>query len=204
MEKVKYEWWSHHGLVNRIFVKGLAAGQEILNKFSSKHDMVTLLLVYHKHLEIRPSLKCMTLGTDKKNHSHLSSCYIIVDKSEFCLISRLESFEAKTIWIQMGGAYLVTWTVLCFLFHTHWSLQHSKASCYFQPVAFCSRFMPSKPQNSNPQPLIPRFVTIITKPPVTCTCGKCPPTNKTTLSDLLFLPACHFSSPPSPQFFFFF
>ena len=35
----------------------------------------------------------------------------------------------------MGGAYLVTWTVLCFRFHTLWSLQHSKASCYFQTFA---------------------------------------------------------------------
>ena len=35
----------------------------------------------------------------------------------------------------MGGAYLVTWTMLCFQFHTHQSLQHSKASHYFQTVA---------------------------------------------------------------------
>ena len=27
--------------------------------------------------------------------------------------------------------YLVTWTVLCFHFHTHWSLQHSKTRHYF-------------------------------------------------------------------------
>ena len=44
-------------------------------------------------------------------------------------------FEARKIWIQMGGAYLVTWTVLCFQFHTHQSLQNSKASRYFQTVA---------------------------------------------------------------------
>ena len=35
----------------------------------------------------------------------------------------------------MGGAYPVTWTVLCFQFHTHRSLQHSKASPYIQTVA---------------------------------------------------------------------
>ena len=58
--------------------------------------------------------------------------------------------------MQMGGVCLVTWTVLCFQFHTHPSLQHSKASCYFQTVAelhlsvhdlcpsFCSWFMPLK------------------------------------------------------------
>ena len=37
--------------------------------------------------------------------------------------------------MQMGGVCLVTWTVLCFQFHTHQSLQHSKASRYFQTVA---------------------------------------------------------------------
>ena len=35
----------------------------------------------------------------------------------------------------MGGAYLVTWTVLCFQFHTHRTLQHSKARRYSQTVA---------------------------------------------------------------------
>ena len=37
--------------------------------------------------------------------------------------------------MQMGGVYLVTWTVLSFQFHTHRSLQHPKASRYFQTVA---------------------------------------------------------------------
>ena len=37
--------------------------------------------------------------------------------------------------MQMGGAYLVMWTVLCFQFHTHQPLKHSKASHYFQTVA---------------------------------------------------------------------
>ena len=37
--------------------------------------------------------------------------------------------EARTIWIQMGGAYLVMWTTLCVQLHAHRSLQHSKASC---------------------------------------------------------------------------
>ena len=32
-------------------------------------------------------------------------------------------------------AYLVMWTVLCFQFHTHRSLQHSKAGCYFETAA---------------------------------------------------------------------
>ena len=56
-------------------------------------------------------------------------------KVNFSLSSRPKSFEARTIWIQMGRAYLVTWTVLCFQFHTHRSLQHSKVSHYFQTVA---------------------------------------------------------------------
>ena len=42
----------------------------VLNKFSSKYDTVTSLLVYHKYLEIRPSLEyhihSVTLGTDAK------------------------------------------------------------------------------------------------------------------------------------------
>ena len=44
----------------------------------------------------------------------------------------------------------MTWTVLCFQFHTHWSLQHSKASCYFQTVAeqrlSVHNLCPSKPR----------------------------------------------------------
>ena len=35
----------------------------------------------------------------------------------------------------MGRAYLVMWTMQCFKLYTHWSLQHSKASCYFQTGA---------------------------------------------------------------------
>ena len=50
------------------------------------------------------------------------------------LISGLKIFEARTNWIQMGGAYLVTWTLLCFQFYLHQSLQHFKASRYFQTV----------------------------------------------------------------------
>ena len=73
-----------------------------------------------------------------------------VDESELCLISRLKSFEVRTIWIQMDRAYLVMWTVLCFQFHTHWSLQHSRASHYFQTVAeLCisvHNLCPSKPR----------------------------------------------------------
>ena len=37
--------------------------------------------------------------------------------------------------MQMGWAYLVMWTVLCFQFHTYQPLQHSKANHYFQTVA---------------------------------------------------------------------
>ena len=77
----------------------------------------------------------ITLGTDKNNT--LSPFYMLnhwFDESEFCLISRLKSFEARTIWLQMGRAYLVTRTVLCFQCHTHQSLQHSEASRYFQTV----------------------------------------------------------------------
>ena len=77
----------------------------------------------------------MTLGTDIKfTLSFLSAKWVnpCVAESELCFIS---SFQVRTIWTQMGRAYLVTWTVLCFQFHTHWSLQHSKASCYFRTVA---------------------------------------------------------------------
>ena len=67
------------------------------------------------------------LSIDLLNHS--------VDESEFCPILRLKSFEVRTSWRQMGRADLVTWTVLYFQFHTHQSLQHFKASHYFQTVA---------------------------------------------------------------------
>ena len=74
----------------------------------------------------------MTLGTGIVfTLSFLSAKSVCWWKSEFCLISRLTSFEARTILIQMGRAYLVTWTVLCFQFHTHRSFQHSKANHYF-------------------------------------------------------------------------
>ena len=56
----------------------------------------------------------------------------------------------------MGRAYLVTWAVLCFQFHTHRSLRHSKASCYFQTVAelhlSVHNLCPSKPCPSKPRP----------------------------------------------------
>ena len=45
----------------------------------------------------------MTLGTDMK--LTLSSLSAKSCDGEFCLISRLKSFEARTIWIQIGGAY---------------------------------------------------------------------------------------------------
>ena len=35
----------------------------------------------------------------------------------------------------MSGVYLVTWTVLYFQLYTHRSVEHSKASRYFQTVA---------------------------------------------------------------------
>ena len=48
-----------------------------------------------------------------------------------------------------GRAYLATWTVPCFQFHTHQSLQHSKASHFFQTVAelhlSVHHLSPSKP-----------------------------------------------------------
>ena len=50
----------------------------------------------------------------------------------------------------MGEAYLVTWTVLCFQFHTHRSLQHSQASRYFPTAAelhlSVHNLCPSKPR----------------------------------------------------------
>ena len=90
----------------------------------------------------------MTLGTDITfTLSFLSAKSDCVDDSEFCLISRLKSFELNT----NGRGLSSDVTVLCFQFHTHRSLQHSKASRYFQTVAelcfseLCSWFMPSKP-----------------------------------------------------------
>ena len=41
----------------------------------------------------------MTLDTDIKLILTLNHC---VDESEFCLASRLKSFEARTVWIPMG------------------------------------------------------------------------------------------------------
>ena len=50
----------------------------------------------------------------------------------------------------MGEAYLVAWTVLYFRFHTHRSLQHPKASRYFQTAAELHLpvhdYCPSKPR----------------------------------------------------------
>ena len=108
---------------------------------------VTSLLVYHKYLEIRPSLEY----DRHKIHSQLSICRIIALMTvNIFLISRLKSFEARTIWVQMGEAYLVMWAVLCFQFHTHRSLQNSKASRYFRTVAELRLsvydFCPSKPR----------------------------------------------------------
>ena len=51
-------------------------GQEISNKFLSNYDTVTLLLVYHKYLEIGPLLE-YDARYRHKIHSHLS-------ESEFC------------------------------------------------------------------------------------------------------------------------
>ena len=56
-------------------------------------------------------------------------------KVNFVLYRDAKASKRGQFWIQMGGAYLVTWTVLCFQFHTHRSLQHSKASHYFQTAA---------------------------------------------------------------------
>ena len=65
-------------------------------------DIYISLLVYHKYLEIRPSLEYNT-GHIHKIHSHafymLNHC---IDESEFCLVSRLKSFEARTVSIPMG------------------------------------------------------------------------------------------------------
>ena len=49
----------------------------------------------------------------------------------------------RTIWIQISRAYLVMWTVLCFQFYTHRSLEHSKASRWtaFQGQPFLSQLM---------------------------------------------------------------
>ena len=68
--------------------------------------MVTSLLIYHKYLEIRAS-SLEYLGTDIKL-TQLSKFYLLnhcVDESDYFLISRLKSFEARTIWTQMGVTF---------------------------------------------------------------------------------------------------
>ena len=55
----------------------------------------------------------------------------------------LSYFKTQKLWSEDNlntsgqglSTNLVMWTILCFQFHTHQSLQHSKASHYFQTVA---------------------------------------------------------------------
>ena len=87
----------------------------------------------------------MTLCTDKKFTSSFLSANHCVDENEFCLIARLKSFEARII--QMGGAYLVTRTVLYVLSVSHTSVTSTfqgqpllSNSCW--TASFCSPCMP--------------------------------------------------------------
>ena len=91
----------------------------------------------------------MTLGTDMKFTLSFpcakSLCWWKWTLSYF----KTQKLWSKDNWIQMGRAYIVMWTVLCFQFYTHWSLQNSRASHYFQTVAeLCIsvyNLCPSKP-----------------------------------------------------------
>ena len=100
------------------------------------------------HLNMTPGTNIkFTLTVSQLSIDLLNHC---VDESELCLISRFKSFEAKTIWIQMGNRGLsgdVDSAVL--------SVSHTSVTSTFQgwlllsnscwTASFCSWFMTPKP-----------------------------------------------------------
>ena len=63
-------------------------------------------------------------------------------KVNFVLFQDTKALKGRQFEYKMGGAYLVTWEVLCSVrFHTDRLLQLPMASRYFQTFAFCSWFM---------------------------------------------------------------
>ena len=128
-------------------------GREIWNRFSSKYMTRSHRCWFITNIWKSDHRMNVTLGTDIKfTLSFLpakSLCWWRRILSYFKTQKLWSEDNLNTIWIQMGRANLVTWTVLCFQFHTYRSLQHSNASRYFQTVAeLCLSghdFCPSKP-----------------------------------------------------------
>ena len=142
-----------HGRVSLLINSGPRL--KIWNKFFSKYDTVTSLLVYHKYLQIRPGLEYDTWYRHKINL--VSAFHLLnhcVDESEFCLITVM----IQKLWNEdnmntHGRSLSTDVTVSCFRFHTLRSLNIPRPAVTFERLLSVHDLCPSV----KAPPLLPKL-----------------------------------------------